>query len=304
MSERAAFWITDVLSDADAREFVFGRGGSLEFPFPVAAKTGTSQGYRDNWAVGYTRDVTVGVWVGNFDRAPLRNSSGVTGAGPIFHAVMLAAVRRYGASEPGPEAGGRGPAARGRSTGIEKDTICALSGMHANAWCPSRVTEWVAAEADRLPCSWHHQTDDGLLVVWPPQYRAWAADRGFLSSPEGLRYPTSVSVARAARPADGVAPAPAPAVPVAQPFRTALEIISPPDGATYLIDPTLRREFQTLPLRASTAGGGSIEWRIDGKPAGRSAIDEPLMWPLRPGEHVVSARDARGRTVEATIVVR
>ena len=97
MSERAAFWITDVLSDADAREFVFGRGGSLEFPFPVAAKTGTSQGYRDNWAIGYTRDVTVGVWVGNFDRAPLRNSSGVTGAGPIFHAVMLAAARRYSA---------------------------------------------------------------------------------------------------------------------------------------------------------------------------------------------------------------
>ena len=101
VSERAAFWITDVLSDADAREFVFGRGGSLEFPFPVAAKTGTSQGYRDNWAIGYTRDVTVGVWVGNFDRAPLRNSSGVTGAGPIFHAVMLAAARRYGSERSG-----------------------------------------------------------------------------------------------------------------------------------------------------------------------------------------------------------
>ena len=57
-------------------------------------KTGTSQAYHDNWTVGYTRDVTVGVWVGNFDRTPLRNSSGVTGAGPIFHAVMLAAVAR------------------------------------------------------------------------------------------------------------------------------------------------------------------------------------------------------------------
>ena len=94
MSERAAFWITDILSDPDAREFVFGRGGSLDFPFPVAVKTGTSEGYRDNWTVGYTREVTVGVWVGNFDRTPLRNSSGVTGAGPIFHGVMLAAERR------------------------------------------------------------------------------------------------------------------------------------------------------------------------------------------------------------------
>jgi penicillin-binding protein 1C len=288
VSERAAFWITDVLSDADAREFVFGRGGSLEFPFPVAAKTGTSQGYRDNWAIGYTRDVTVGVWVGNFDRAPLRNSSGVTGAGPIFHAVMLAAVRRYGQSEVD---------FAKRSVGVEKKTICALSGMHANAWCPSRVTEWVAAEADRLPCSWHHQTDGGLLVVWPLEYRAWAADRGLLGSPEGLRYATALPVAQAFRPATAIAP-------VAQPFRAALEIISPPDGATYLIDPTLRREFQTLPLRASAPSGGSIEWRIDGKPAGRSAIDAPLMWPLRPGEHVVSARDGRGRTAEATILVK
>ncbi len=94
VSPRTAFWITDILSDADAREYVFGRGGSLEFPFPVAVKTGTSQAYHDNWTIGYSRHVTVGVWVGNFDRRPLRNSSGITGAGPIFHAVMLAAERR------------------------------------------------------------------------------------------------------------------------------------------------------------------------------------------------------------------
>ena len=94
MSPRTAFWITDILADAEAREFIFGRGGSLELPFPVAVKTGTSQAYHDNWTIGYSRHVTVGVWVGNFDRTPLRNSSGVTGAGPIFHAVMLAAERR------------------------------------------------------------------------------------------------------------------------------------------------------------------------------------------------------------------
>ena len=72
VAERTAFWITDILADAEARAFVFGRGGSLEFPFSVAAKTGTSQAYHDNWAIGYTRDVTVGVWVGNFNRQPLR----------------------------------------------------------------------------------------------------------------------------------------------------------------------------------------------------------------------------------------
>jgi penicillin-binding protein 1C len=59
VSPRTAFWITDILSDDEARAFAFGRGGSLAFPFQVAAKTGTSQAYHDNWAIGYTRDVTV-----------------------------------------------------------------------------------------------------------------------------------------------------------------------------------------------------------------------------------------------------
>ena len=75
VSPRTAFWITDILSDPEARAYTFGRGSNLEFPFPVAVKTGTSQAYHDNWTIGYTRDVTVGVWVGNFDRTPLRCSS-------------------------------------------------------------------------------------------------------------------------------------------------------------------------------------------------------------------------------------
>jgi penicillin-binding protein 1C len=289
VSERAAFWTTDILSDDGAREYAFGRGSHLEFPFPVAAKTGTSQGYRDNWAVGYTREVTVGVWVGNFDRTPLRNSSGVTGAGPVFHQVMLAAVRRYGSADPLSTSPGSTPAHTVR------DTVCTLSGMRANEWCPSRTFEWVAVERDRLPCSWHHMTDEGPLVVWPTQYRAWAAERGLL----GLG---------AWGPGPGVSPTP---VPVAQAFRpatpsnaSALQIVSPPDGATYLIDPTLRREFQTLPLQAASARGGTIEWHVDGKLTGRSAAHDLLSWPLTPGRHVISARDARGRTAEATIVVK
>ncbi len=135
VSERTAFWITDILSDDAAREYAFGRGGSLEFPFAVAAKTGTSQAYHDNWTVGYTRDVTVGVWVGNFDRTPLRGSSGVTGAGPIFHAVMLAA----GAPSRGRFRGTGGsavPTLAGRD-GLVRQPICALSGMPASPLCPT-----------------------------------------------------------------------------------------------------------------------------------------------------------------------
>ena len=96
-SPEVAFLVSDVLRDNDARSASFGRSSALAFPFEVAAKTGTSQDFHDNWVVGYTGRFTVGVWVGNFDRTPLaRGSSGVTGAGPIFHAVVLAARHRLG----------------------------------------------------------------------------------------------------------------------------------------------------------------------------------------------------------------
>jgi penicillin-binding protein 1C len=84
----AAFLLADILSDNAARTLAFGPESSLRFDFPVACKTGTSSGFRDNWAFGYTPEFTVGVWVGNFDGSPMRGVSGVSGAAPILHEVF------------------------------------------------------------------------------------------------------------------------------------------------------------------------------------------------------------------------
>jgi penicillin-binding protein 1C len=281
VSARTAYWITDILSDDDAREYIFGRGGSLEFPFPVAVKTGTSQAYHDNWTVGYTRDVTVGVWVGNFDRQPLKSSTGVTGAAPIFHAVMLAATaRRHGAGGfdqtpivPSPE-------------GLAEHEICALSGMPANAWCPSRVRERLPAP-DEPPCSWHHESNEGLLVLWPANYRQWAMENGLASEPVVKR--ASASASSSVKQAV-----------VQQP----LAIANPPSGATYYIDPTLRREFQSLALRAVTSHAGPLEWKVNGRSIGSSSSEGAIMWPLSPGTHRITAHDASGHVAEAAIVVK
>lgn len=298
VSPRSAFWITDILSDPDAREFVFGRGGALELPFPVAVKTGTSQAFHDNWTIGYSRRVTVGVWVGNFDRTPLRNSSGVTGAGPIFHAVMLAAERRLGGSA---AEFSQAPIATAPVTAVERE-ICALSGQTANAWCPIRRHASVAAESVDLPCSWHHQSDEGLVTYWPAEYRQWARERGM----DGISQAGSRASGRpaAVRASAANSRATARVRGSASPRNVPLAIVSPPDGATYLIDPTLRREFQTLPLRATSAGGGPIEWRVSGHVVGAAAADAELEWPLAPGTHRIEARDTRGHTREATVVVR
>ncbi|HKP05076.1 MAG TPA: penicillin-binding protein 1C [Chthoniobacterales bacterium] len=80
--------IADILSDNSARTLAFGMNSALRFDYPVACKTGTSTDFRDNWTIGFTPEFSVGVWVGNFDGAPMREVSGVTGAGPILHAVF------------------------------------------------------------------------------------------------------------------------------------------------------------------------------------------------------------------------
>jgi penicillin-binding protein 1C len=85
----AVFVIGDILADPAARSLTFGLRNELAVSSTWAAvKTGTSKDMRDNWCIGYSERYTVGVWVGNFDGAPMWNVSGVTGAAPVWRDVM------------------------------------------------------------------------------------------------------------------------------------------------------------------------------------------------------------------------
>jgi len=88
----AAFLVTDILSDNQARTPAFGAESPLKLTQPAAAKTGTTSDFRDNWTLGYTRYLVAGVWAGNSDGHPMRNVSGITGAAPIWHAFMQAVL--------------------------------------------------------------------------------------------------------------------------------------------------------------------------------------------------------------------
>jgi penicillin-binding protein 1C len=90
--------IADILSDNSARTLAFGMNSALRFDYPVACKTGTSTDFRDNWTIGFTPEFSVGVWAGNFDGSPMREISGVTGAGPILHAIFDYLHANYGTS--------------------------------------------------------------------------------------------------------------------------------------------------------------------------------------------------------------
>jgi penicillin-binding protein 1C len=88
LKPETAFLISDILSDNIARAPAFGEQSPLRLSRPAAAKTGTTTDYRDNWTVGYTRYLVAGVWAGNSDGRPMRSTSGVTGAAPIWHDFM------------------------------------------------------------------------------------------------------------------------------------------------------------------------------------------------------------------------
>jgi len=93
--EDVAFLMSSILSDTKSRYHEFSPGNPLELDRPVAAKTGTTDSFRDNWTLGYTPYLTVGVWAGNSDNSIMNQVIGITGAGPIWHDVMEYASQRY-----------------------------------------------------------------------------------------------------------------------------------------------------------------------------------------------------------------
>lgn len=261
VSAEAAAQVVDILADPEARAPAFGAWSVLRLPFPAAVKTGTSEGFRDNWAIGGTGEVVVGVWAGSFDRAPMGNVSGVTGAGSVWHEVMLA-WREVVAGESEPGLGDR-PA------GLERARVCALSGMRPGPSCPRSVAEeFRPGTQPASACSWHRREDDGRVAVrWPAAYLDWAAKEGLLENdpPE---------VARASGPP---------------------EITAPAQGDTFLLSADLPRRFQTVELRAAVPGNPrEVVWIVDGRELARASAPYSVRFTLEPGTHRVEAR-ADGR---------
>lgn len=97
-STEVSFLISHILSDNNARIDEFGPNSYLNIPGKtVSVKTGTTDDKRDNWAVGYTKSITVGVWVGNNDNSKMnpKIASGATGASPIWYRIMRELLKKY-----------------------------------------------------------------------------------------------------------------------------------------------------------------------------------------------------------------
>ncbi len=92
LDERVAWLITDILSDDQARYIGFGKNSVLKLDRPAAVKTGTTTNFHDNWTVGFTPSLVVGVWVGNADYEPMVEVTGLSGAAPIWHEFTRAVL--------------------------------------------------------------------------------------------------------------------------------------------------------------------------------------------------------------------
>jgi penicillin-binding protein 1C len=299
MEEAAAYVITDILADQGARLASFGEHSELSLPFAAAAKTGTSKGFRDNLAVGFTPEITVGVWVGNFDGSPMEGVSGVSGAGPLFHDAMLAAMR------------GREPSGFERPRDrIEEVEICSLSGELPGPGCDHRRLEIFAVKSGvlRAPiagCSMHERARidrrSGLLAArgcgdldveersferFPAEFSAWARSAGRTLAPE-------VYSPRCPR-ADGDAAAPS--APAEGGRRGKVQIRYPPDGAVFTLDPGAMAR-PAIRIRVDVPPGVvEIRLLIDGQ-ARRLGVPFSVDLPLSPGAHSIRA-EAEGAASE------
>jgi penicillin-binding protein 1C len=253
VSSETASIITDILCDNSARLHSFGRHSALAFPVRVAAKTGTSAGFRDAWSVGFTREHTVGVWVGNFDGAPMDHASSVAAAAPLWRRMMDDLLVT---DHPVPE------------SKLARVPICTLSGLRPCETSPSTVGELFlpGTEPQAKADDWF--ATDGHVVL-PNEYTAWCS-----SADNHLRATT-------------------------RPSESDLAILTPRNGAVFVIDDAIPRQQQQLELRANLDRG--ITWKINGAPLAPSANGR-IAWPLEEGEWTLEAANQHTRTSRRFVV--
>lgn len=263
------------LSDPLSRLPSFQRLEGLEIPFPAAIKTGTSQGYRDAWAIAYSRKYVVGVWIGHPDNESMNNLPGMESADvvkAILTALQPEATQGYDI-EPFPKPSDAVPV-----------MICSMSGKLPGPGCQDTVLEYFREEeVPRTLCDVHRtyavdrrtgslpgayarpiDIENRLFIVLPPEYAAWGASRGYGPPP-----------------VTGTAPVPS----------VTLILTSPPAGGRAFIDPELPRKFQTLNLQVTVEPSVSgVEWYVDGKLFAAVSYPYTARWPLEGGVHSFQVR--------------
>ena len=296
LDERVAWLIGNILSDNEARLLSFGANSILNLDRPAAVKTGTTNDFHDNWTVGYTPDLVVGVWVGNADGEPMEDVTGISGAGPIWHYFMRAALT------------GQPKTDFMQPPGLVQAEICVLSGLLPSEDCPYRRREWFLAgtqpiETDTfyqrvmLDGRTNHLADETtppekrieqLALNLPPTLHPWARAEGLLLLNDLLAFGEENVAGETAVSAN------------------TLRLIAPDPNTLYRISSSLPLTAQKL--RFEAIGGvnfNHITLWLDNEPL--ATLTEPpfeTWWPLSPGQHTAWAvgLDSHGAQITSTVI--
>ena len=272
---------------------VLARNSILRLDRPAAVKTGTTTNFHDNWTVGYTPDLVVGVWSGNTSYEPMREVNGLSGAAPIWHQFMRTVLADQ------PEQPFLQP------PGLAQVEICQLSGLLPSEACPYRRLEWfIEGTEPQAQDSFYRfvtldQASGGLakpdtpaerrqrqvVLDLPAELQPWARQQGLTLY--------SDLAGRASESAAGEAEL--------LPQSSALRLLSPAQGSVYWLSVSLDQHSQRIRLEAQApAGVRQLSFWIDGL---QVAVlqDEPYQawWTLEKGMHQawVQAILASGETL-------
>lgn len=150
LDPRIAYMITDVLGDNAARTPAMGANSPLNTGgLFTAVKTGTTDDFRDNWTIGYNRNLAVGVWVGNSSGAPMSSgTTGLTGAAPIWNSIING-IYSTGYIDEFTVEGGRMPDQLDAPVGLSFQRFCAIAALRDPAMdCSQSITElWMDTPA-------------------------------------------------------------------------------------------------------------------------------------------------------------
>ena len=184
--------ISNILSDNKARAPSFGEFSALYFQEKqVAAKTGTTNDYRDAWVIGYTPDIAIGAWAGNNDNSPMEKRVAGFIVAPWWHEIMDFATSNATSSvfvspDPlPPPVGGPKPYLRGEWRGGKEFIIDKISGKLATSYTPLETQEKRVVQEVHSTLYWIDQ-ESAQLKNWEEPVRAWALTNGFLDQNESV----------------------------------------------------------------------------------------------------------------------
>ncbi len=286
---RVAWLISDILSDDRARTLGFGQNSLLKLDRTAAVKTGTTTNFHDNWTIGYTPDLLVGVWVGNSNYEAMHNVTGLTGAAPIWHDVMRTLLQ------------GHPDQPFIRPDGMTQLEVCDLSGLLPTSACSHTRTEWF------IPGTQPTQPDTFYRQIWIDALtRSPATD----STPPDRR--ESITVLDL--PVEAQPWARSQGLPLLVDYSgknistqtDSLVLVSPRPNTTYQITPNLEPSAQQLLLEAVAGQGiSNVTFWVDGKLLA-SVSESPYQawWPLSAGEHQIWVQgvNASGETIKSDVV--